>query len=578
MKIGTQFRRKRLILCLGISIIYMIASTMLFGHWYIINDDVTIMNILSGIYSGSCDPHVYGVQYPLTFILSFMYKIYDKVDWFGYFLVAINCVCLFAILYRVFEITQTLHERKIIFGTTLAVFVLLDFFVITYVSFTTTANIAGITAIFLVLTEEWEKPFIKRWTSILFLVLSFMLRKECCLMLLPFFGVGLLLELLRDRNVEKIKKLGEYSLCLGAVLGIVALTHCIHYSSTEWKDYLRFRSARKTVHDYYGYPSWEGNENFYKGIGKNGISESEYLCLRNGVVNTTLDYSEDTVTILESVGAYGKATVSDMSINNKFELALMRIKDMLISTYCKNIARWLCIIGVVVCIFLFKIKEKTFFGIYVLGMLGLMAECIILSYKGRLPAYNVGQNIFIIGGFWSLAFFIKGMNNKIVSRIDKFGLIVLLFFTFVFGYKNLESIRNEKAKYIENERQSMVVNEYCKARPENVYFSPASFFSNITSNIVECLDTTLDNRIILGGWNAFSPVYYDKLDALRLIGTPEEALIYQDNVFLMSTEVGLWPIDNYLRDKYGEKYDIEIIDSVELSKDNYFNIYKIKVT
>ena len=77
MKIGTQFRRKRLILCLGISIIYMIASTMLFGHWYIINDDVTIMNILSGIYSGSCDPHVYGVQYPFSFFLSFMYNFYD---------------------------------------------------------------------------------------------------------------------------------------------------------------------------------------------------------------------------------------------------------------------------------------------------------------------------------------------------------------------------------------------------------------------------------------------------------------------------------------------------------------------
>ena len=52
---------------------------------FYLNDDVTMRSILSGSYTGVPDGHVVYMKYPLTGMLSLLYRLTDKLPWLELF-------------------------------------------------------------------------------------------------------------------------------------------------------------------------------------------------------------------------------------------------------------------------------------------------------------------------------------------------------------------------------------------------------------------------------------------------------------------------------------------------------------
>ena len=70
----------------------------LFGDYYFdLNDDVTMKDILSGIYTGTPAGHNIQMLYPISAFISLFYRVYRGLDWYGIFLCFLQYLCVFVI-------------------------------------------------------------------------------------------------------------------------------------------------------------------------------------------------------------------------------------------------------------------------------------------------------------------------------------------------------------------------------------------------------------------------------------------------------------------------------------------------
>ena len=72
-----------------------------FDYYYELNDDYFIKNILSGVYSGTPSAHSIQMLYPLSLILSLLYRINRNISWFGLFLNLCQFGCIALVTERI---------------------------------------------------------------------------------------------------------------------------------------------------------------------------------------------------------------------------------------------------------------------------------------------------------------------------------------------------------------------------------------------------------------------------------------------------------------------------------------------
>ena len=77
---------------------------------FILNDDTTISSILNGNYLGTPDGHSVYVSYPLSGLLSLLYRILPRVPWFTLFL--LGCY-----LFAFAAIFSTIYKKVLKAGT-----------------------------------------------------------------------------------------------------------------------------------------------------------------------------------------------------------------------------------------------------------------------------------------------------------------------------------------------------------------------------------------------------------------------------------------------------------------------------
>ena len=71
-----------------------------FDFYYDLNDDVLIKDIVSGAYTGIPDAHSIQMLYPVSFIISLLYRILPALPWLGIFLCGAQGVCFYLIAKR----------------------------------------------------------------------------------------------------------------------------------------------------------------------------------------------------------------------------------------------------------------------------------------------------------------------------------------------------------------------------------------------------------------------------------------------------------------------------------------------
>lgn len=560
--------KQRFFAAAAATLIYALAVTAAFRYFYFINDDLIIRDILSGRYSGVADAHIFNLIYPFAWLVKLAYQIVPQVDAWGVLLVGLIYLCLFAILYRSLGLAK--KRWLAVIGCVYVVFSCATLYHTSLITFTATGTICAETALFLFITKapgDWRlRTYLP---SLLLMLAAFCIRKDTLVMLLPFFGLWMLYLFLTDRDRKKnIGKMLRPVIALGLCCAALWGAHVLAYTDASWQDFLEFRSLRKAVHDFSGYPEYESNTELYDSI---GISYEEYRSIATGSFgggNTVLDYSAGIRDILREIGTYTKEERANQSAADRLRSGIEKIATLFwfrTSLYL-TVALGLLI---TVCLSAILIKRKRWLLLAALlcGYLGAWMELLLLGYLGRVTRVVLRLQV-ALQMIWPLvvAVYLFGVEKMAYSlttcRERILSAAVLCLCVLTLGSWMTQTKQDSKECNIQSQTTWDIYN-YCKSNPENAYFQPALAISRYSGFPLARFDCEFNNLVILGGWNAFSPEYQQSLVTMGVdSGTIEESILSQDNVYVISNEQYMRGILDYFQWKYGDAVSWEIVDSL----------------
>lgn len=549
----------------------MIINMIIWKPYYHVNDDYIIRDILSGRYSGVADAHIYNVIYLFAWILMKLYAMFSTVDIWGGYLWLMMYVCMFLIITRVLR--KSGYNVIVLLFT--AIFLNIGLlYGMNFFTFTTTGAVCAATGLFLWSTDENKFSWRGYFIPLLLMLASFCTRKDTFFMVLPFYVLACIREIVSSPKRKTVLEV----LKIISVLGIACITlwvsHVNTYADNEWQDFLEFRSLRKSVHDFGGYPDYEIEKQLYDEI---GISYEEYMAVGTtgaGGGNTALDYSNDIRSILRQVGEWNKRSKQDQTITLRIFQSFETLKN------CFNQPQKMTVWMVFILQISFAVdyiinKKYKFLLTSILGSLLFMAEIFGLIYMGRITmAVMNGELVTIL--LFQIGIYINYF-CEIQNCIEKNRNIKMLMVCIGAGIIGL----NEWISLI-NENQSIYANrvvltntmlEYCKNNESNIYFEPAIEIGDHSYQLKK-IDCDFNNLITLGGWNYSSPEWNDMLSSFGIEGSVEQAILEYDNVYIVSRERFIENILNYFEWKYGDDITMNITDKLNYEFEDIF-VYSI---
>ena len=184
----------------------MIINMIIWKPYYHVNDDYIIRDILSGRYSGVADAHIYNVIYLFAWILMKLYAMFSTVDIWGGYLWLMMYVCMFLIITRVLR--KSGYNVIVLLFT--AIFLNIGLlYGMNFFTFTTTGAVCAATGLFLWSTDENKFSWRGYFIPLLLMLASFCTRKDTFFMVLPFYVLACIHEIVsspkRKTVLEKLK-------------------------------------------------------------------------------------------------------------------------------------------------------------------------------------------------------------------------------------------------------------------------------------------------------------------------------------------------------------------------------------
>lgn len=590
-----QSSKKRALLnkCIaaGITAVIMLLIAALFDYYFDLNDDVFMKNILSGSYTGIPEDHNIQMLYPISALISLVYRLFRGVDVYGIFLCACQFACIYLVLGRVITACDSIKSKVIgiIVLVIMATGCLLGHLV--YVQYTFTVAMLAATAAFLVMTGDGRN---NRIGGCVIIWLSFLIRSEMLLLMLPMAGMAWLYRFVSDAQRKDVRKVYiRWAAILFAGLILCKGADKVAYSGSDWSEFVDFFDARTELYDYQSIPFYEGNEEFYESI---GLDESEVELFFN--YNYGLDEKID-AQIMDQVASYAKSIKEEtpmvVRIKNALYLYTYRLRHFGLQKeyqYPMTDAPWNLIIlvlylGVAVealAVLLAgknaknenkanetkdiennekeniekEIKDsKRKEAIYVLGFLillfivrSLLWMYIIVGERDpiRITHGLMIMEISVLGGvlFERAKTFGIGSGHKDASRKAYLLVMASLLVVTSFAYipNTVSIVKSEYSNRQEYNQKFSELYDYIKADPDNFYwidvYTSVSYTSeaytsySYSEKMFEGVSNYLDNYDIPGGWACKSPLQTRKLESYGF--TDIQSSLLKDNVYFVITD------------------------------------------
>ena len=594
---------------------------------YEVNDDALVAQFLDGSYTGSPEAHAFYVRYPLSWLIA---RLYEKnpalpkwlwpagvpgtsaealtgktgaalaasgTNWYVFTIAALSVFAMVCVLFR---ILHAFRGNRIIlcvlFDLAVGLLWLPHFF---YMTFTTAATFMGVMGILFfgfMDAKEASRP----WNLLILTVLlgsCWCLRQQCFLMVMPFIAVILVLKfrLLFFRSWRPWFTV----LVIGAMIFGLMQAEKAAYGSEDWQAYRTYNSERSWMQDYGRIPSYEGNEEFYQGI---GMGEEAVTAFKRYTYCLMDDFGPEKVhTIYEYAYAQQPEEKFDLTSPEGIKEAVNKLRPKVeemipvaqetfnnpenISEYTGKIINvlWEILIPLLL-LSLVTVRDRRWSETFVLlleivslsALVG--AEWIYLMMNGRFPQ-RVEETI------WLLTFCIGVLlAGRILTRWNKIrwcrlpGLVQIILLVWFLQYSpyNLlpEAVPALQAKQIgilAEQTAKAEVLSYCGEHPDNRYVLRTTSVS--TTNPYD--DLHQDNWYMSGSWAAYSPLYYQKLagDETESLGID---FLKRNNVYIITQgENGKANITKMLgRSKSNPVYAVKE-DTITTSDGTEFLIYKV---
>lgn len=523
---------------------------------FAVNDDLFMRAIISGDLTGSPDAHAIFIYYPLAWLISSMYKLLPGIEWYGLFFVVIRVSCWWAILYRLTMLGSTRFRQSLLFILSVSGIVLLDMRELIFSQFTTVSGILAFTALLFFVTRNKDDMLYKYIIEILLLTLAFMIRYEMVIMYLPFFAIWVLIMLCISHNESKlwesIKKYVSLFLLLIFLLIVCQLIHNAFYQGSDWKEYNHFNSTRCEIYDYVSYPSYEGNELFYEGI---GIDKDEMYIVKS--INLGFDEKIDT-NILQQILEKSNDFVSwNKQFYNVPRTVLFQYFDTLIASRIYHVLLYIFYTYIFTVAYL-KREKKLVYQLILLLLTRSMLWIYLIS-RGRVldrVTYPLilAELAILIGCIYINRDRI--FHNNANVRINEWvGLGFISCFLMLFCLASYKTNLDQNREYILGLNWGPRVFSYIGEHSENNYLLEVQATNTMKIPMLGSGALYPDNAIYLGGWLNKSPIEIMHTDK-KLGMSKERALVEEDNVYMI--HFYHWSID------WIEKYLELIYDDVEV--------------
>ena len=591
---NTQDKISNIIFSLLVVLGIYAVGAYFFDFFYDLNDDMVIKDILSGAYYGIPDGHTNQMLYPISFLLSCIYRFLPGVSVLGIFFCFCFGLCFAMITYRM---TGFFKSNKVKITTVILMillFVSLMIWEVIYVQYSVVCGCLSATACFWFYTtpvecgakEFWKKNF----PALLLIWLAFMIRSEMLLLTCPLIAAAGMLhwaqavksELDNYNGVEKKRKwqhvLSKENLfkyiafiaVLTAGLGILLGMDYLAYRGQGWQEYRKFFDARTEVYDYTWYPDYEEKQGFYE---ENGISEIQYRLIDNYNFGLDENIDENTLKIIASFGEKPKMLGSTVY---RIKITLWEMINRLFS-WKEAPYNYFVLVGYGLVVGLAVIqKEKKY--VWKLALLFFM-RCIpwfYIIYVQR-AVIRITHPLYIAEFLILLAVLVKELHDRPLWNVEKYyrmvaagvlAVIALMSLPMGFSKVKNEQVRREQVLVNQN-----LLDDYAKANAENYYYLDVYSTVSFVEKMFADVDNSQKNYDLLGGWFYKSPLQKENMLKYTECTTMEEALLKENVYFVAEKEADVSFVEDYYETK-NKTITLEIQDTVG-EGENPFLIYKV---
>ena len=504
-----------------LTLLLFVATYFCFGMYYRLNDDVLIRDYISGIYSGTPSGHTVYMLYPLGALIAGLYRILPFVPWYGILMLALVALCVYLITLRILSFQETkLQKTLAILSSALfyAAFILKQ---VTFLHYTVTGGLLMMTACFLFLTGPSAKnnrDFIKgNIIPIILSCISFFIRPQIGLFLLPMLAVSGLLRYSLDRQNEKygcsfMKRYLPVFLIAAFIMGAGFLTDRLSYGDTEWREFKEFNGIRTELYDYNSIPDYAQNQSFYE---EAGITKMQVTLLKN--YNYELDGSIDSA-LIEKINAYNDSRRASLTARLK-QTAYEYVHRVLGTEDAPYnyivIALYVLASGLL----LAARRGRTLLPLILLGVTRSVLFCYLL-FRGRMTD-RITEPLLLCEMMILTALILYVLLQKKWNVRVPMLLVVSLLLAFA-GITSVPKVKESAATYEENAAEWMKLQEdLMRTTGEDFYiidvYSSVKYSERIFDEAhLHRLSEMAGgggngrNNEIAGGWAVFSPLMYEK--------------------------------------------------------------------
>lgn len=565
--------RFSIIMTMSVFIAYLLYRSI--GFYYSINDDITMQQLTSGYYTGMPDGHLAKfVYYVYGAVIARLFNVVPEIDWYGGILIGLSFLCYSLIICRTFRLTET-STHKIIIRTSCVIGIVALFLESTVLfQFTVVSGTLAATALFLLVTVRKEDSiflYILIWG--LYLV-STMLRVKMIFMAAPLFatiavykmyewhGEGVSLkELFRHRVLNERDKKRIFSCVLITIAGIVLYLSCkvveeTAYKTDIWEEYVEYNHYRSLIMDYYGWPSYEENEEFYLSI---DISREEQDCLKMFGILPDIDANK-----IKQIAEYSQSIYIEKTFKQKINDMKTLFNKILRYATCH--VMYVFLIGLTICLILIipKIGKATR-SFIVTGIIVQLLLLMYLLYKGRLPdriVLDFGfQCILVIYGV--LLNHICNNDIPLRAKYRKIGGCAVVAFLMLLAIFEINGTFNSVCTYQNRMIAYKEITDYIKDHSEFVYVSSIGSIDTVKQYSIRDVKDHV-NWFGSYGWSSKSPWYASRYTDLGI--DPDSDILLDEKVRFITVDLARADsMNTYYVSENLIDHDYSVIDTLTLS-------------
>lgn len=517
--------------------VLLLAGLLTVRYSYEINDDMTMISIMNGSFTGTPSPYAIFIKFPLSWFISILYRTGIAISWYQVTMFAIMWFAMGSILYR---LLKRMPEHPVLACSLVAgsVSVLWMVNIMRFTFSTCGAFLAASALVCFALQKKEEDLKPGYLVNIVALyVLAYLLRDyfcyiaTCFLAVIWFFKYGR--EMFSNRKCWRVPVAAL--LCMGIAMGI----NTAAYSVNNWDWFIDYNDARSNLQDILGFPEYDEHEEI---ISELGYDEREYYTISHYDYCLLEDFDPDD---LFPLNEYAKDQVEDMgvvkTVKNIVKQAInYYFVDKLEDVQPQQLFSYVLPVVLIALTVYEALGKKNWWGLFCNAIIlaGIAGIWLVIAWQGRYPQRVAStMRILTIGASLSgiLLLYVdrptkEGSSAALPYKRVISGALAGLFL--VLALWGLAGARAERGA--PTEAVSMEYVSYAADHPENIYIRDTRSTQNNTSLLSEYPLTPV-NLVATGSWTAYSPAYYEKLAALGLEELNRETL-YLDNCYLIVSQ------------------------------------------